>query len=283
MANDTPVSKKYRILKNENTDTWDRISFWTKGSDVHFNDDSTVQSLKPTNTLRRNTSYSIGDVAFEKTASSNYMLYCEVAGITAATTPSGYANATRGILITDGTAKFRVYDIIPLSLIMSEECTVPSLSVVDDLKSKLVASDNTNFYFGKHSNGYYGFYTSDSRTADTFHTFQHGYTRYETSLSISVNITSGSSKVVNLEAPSGYKWKEVWMIQIAGNSNPFYVYYNFTNSSTSTTYRGWLNGISSEKLTITSTGNTTSVTFKNNDSTTRTVTPCCIWGYLESV
>ena len=24
MANDTPVSKKYRILKNENTDTWDR-------------------------------------------------------------------------------------------------------------------------------------------------------------------------------------------------------------------------------------------------------------------
>lgn len=292
MANDTPISKKYRILKNENTDTWDRISFLTKASDVYFSDSSSAQDLKPTNTLLRNTMYSIGDVVSEKTARTHNLFVCVVSGTTDAIVPTDYTRVLPGDLITDGTAQFRVYDRKP-SNIMTDSYNTPSLKAVDNVKSRLIASDDTHFYFGKDYYGRYGFYTSPNKESSTFHNFQHGYTRYSpyessTTPTKSFSINSGQSKTITLYAPTGYAWKEVWLIQLLGNTSnhPFYLYFNFDLSKDqfSSDYRqGWLCGDFNEQLTITSIENTGgTVVFNNNDSVTRTITPYYIWGYLEN-
>lgn len=288
MANDTPVSKKYRVLKNEASDTWDRVSFWTKASDVYFNDDVSAKDLKPTNTLLRNTFYSIGDVVFEKTARTRYLFVCIVSGITDTDTPIEYARALPGDLVIDGTAQFRMYNYKPSST-STDLYNTSSLRAVDNVKSRLIADDNVEFYFGKE-NDIYGFFTSEARTNATFHPFQHGYTRYSpfnssTTPTKSFSINAGQSKTIPLYAPTGYAWKEIWLIQLLGNSSdhPFYVYHYFYDLHSSTYFWGWENGISSEELIITSLDNEGgSVVFKNNDSVTRTITPYYIWGYLEN-
>lgn len=44
MAENIVTGKKYRILKDVATKTWDRISFWSKASDIEFNDGKTAET-----------------------------------------------------------------------------------------------------------------------------------------------------------------------------------------------------------------------------------------------
>lgn len=46
MRENIVTGKKYRILVDEIANLWDRISFWTKASDVEFDDGSTVEENK---------------------------------------------------------------------------------------------------------------------------------------------------------------------------------------------------------------------------------------------
>lgn len=48
MRENIVTGKKYRILVDEIANLWDRISFWTKASDVEFDDGTTVEQNKAT-------------------------------------------------------------------------------------------------------------------------------------------------------------------------------------------------------------------------------------------
>ena len=60
------------------------------------------------NTLKRAKRYSVGDVVYSTSAPLWAQLVCVTAGTTALSEPAGYANASEGNSITDGTAVFLV-------------------------------------------------------------------------------------------------------------------------------------------------------------------------------
>ena len=163
--------KKYRILTDATNDVWDRISFWTKASDVHYDDGTTAEENKPTAILKRNTAYTVGTIAYETTAPSWVMLRCTTAGTTASTRPTTYATISSvGTVISDGTAKFTVYDVRPSATLSTSAYQIPTMNLVNNLNSELTIN-NTKFYFD-YQNGKYGYNTSAGRGADTFHSFK---------------------------------------------------------------------------------------------------------------
>jgi len=167
MTENIVTGKKYRILTDAAQDTWDRISLWTKASDVYYNDNSTAEANRPINILKRSTAYAVGTVAYETTAPSWVMLRCTTAGTTAASTPSTYQTISSvGTTITDGTAKFTVYDVRPTTTLSSSAYLTPAVSLVNNLNSELTANGN-KFYFD-YQGGKYGFNTSSSRASGTF-------------------------------------------------------------------------------------------------------------------
>lgn len=170
MTENIVTGKKYRILTNATSDIWDRISFWTRASDVAFNDNSTLEASKGTlghTMLKRSTAYIVGNIAYTDSAPSWVMLRCTTAGTTAASAPSTYGTISSvGTVITDGTAKFTVYDARPNSTLSSSAYQIPTMSLVNNLNSELTANGK-QFYFD-YKNGKYGYNTSSNRAASTF-------------------------------------------------------------------------------------------------------------------
>lgn len=170
MVENLVSGKKYRILVDAANDVWDRISFWTKASDVYYDDGTTVEVNKPNAMLKRNTFYSVGSVVYENSAPSWVMFKCTTAGTTAATVPSTYSTiSSPGTVITDGTARFTVYDVRPSSTLSTSSYQIPTMSLVNNLSSELTAN-GTKFYFD-YQNGKYGYNTSSARGASTFSPF----------------------------------------------------------------------------------------------------------------
>ena len=156
MTENTVLGKFYRILTDVTNDVWDRISYWKKASDVEFNDGSNLENNKPIAILQRSTAYSVGAVAYIDSAPSWVMLRCTTAGTTAVTQPTTYATiSSAGTVITDGTAKFTVYDKRPSSTLSTSSYQIPTMSLVYNLNSQLTANGQ-NFYFA-YSNGQYGY------------------------------------------------------------------------------------------------------------------------------
>lgn len=167
MTENLVSGKKYRILTDAANDVWDRISFWTKASDVYYNDDTTAEANKPVAILKRSTAYAVGDIAYEITAPSWVLLRCTTAGTTKSTTPSTYSTITSvGTVITDNTAKFTVYDIRPSTTLSTSKYQIPAMSLVNSLNAELTANSK-KFYFD-YQNGEYGFNTASNRAAATF-------------------------------------------------------------------------------------------------------------------
>ena len=159
--------KKYRILTDAANDIWDRVSFWKSAADVVFNDNTTLEANKPVAILKRSTAYTVGNIAYTASAPSWVMLKCTTAGTTAATQPSNYSSiSTTGTVITDGTAKFTVYDTRPTTTITNNAYTPAAISTVNTIKEQLTANSN-HFYFDYHD-GKYGYNTSSNRSASTF-------------------------------------------------------------------------------------------------------------------
>lgn len=167
MTENIVTGKKYRILTDAANDIWDRISFWTKASDVQYDDNTTAEANKAVAILKRNASYTIGTVAYEPSAPSWVLLRCTQAGTTAAVIPSTYSTISSvGTVITDGTARFTVYDVRPSGTLSNSEYQVPAMSLVNGLDAELTANGN-KFYFD-YQNDTYGYNTSASREAATF-------------------------------------------------------------------------------------------------------------------
>ena len=167
MTENIVTGKKYRILTDAANDIWDRISFWSKASDVQYDDNTTAEANKAVAILKRNASYTIGAVAYEPSAPSWVLLKCTQAGTTAAVIPSTYSTISSvGTVITDGTARFTVYDVRPSGTLSNSAYQVPAMSLVNGLDAELTANGN-KFYFD-YQNSKYGYNTSASRAAATF-------------------------------------------------------------------------------------------------------------------
>ena len=167
MTENIVTGKKYRILTDAANDIWDRISFWSKASDVQYDDNTTAEANKAVAILKRNASYTVGAVAYEPSAPSWVLLKCTQAGTTAAVIPSTYSTISSvGTVITDGTARFTVYDVRPSATLSTSAFQVPAMSLVNGLNSELTANGN-KFYFD-YQNDKYGYNTSASRGAATF-------------------------------------------------------------------------------------------------------------------
>lgn len=283
---DTPISKKYRILNQNNE--WDRISFWTKGSDVHYdNDIATAQDLALVNNMLRNKDYYIGDMVYEKTAKPYYIFECVVNGTTAATTPSGYSSVSAGEIVEDGDAKFIAYDIRPTTSDSSSEYITASSKTVDDVKNHVVDTDNEHFYFGNYG-GNYGFFTSADRSASSFHLFANDYVCVDASVQIvptySVEINPGETKDVYLYCPdsSRYEWDSVWIVSTALYNNYHFIYYNF-ESLGGENKSGWIT-LENDKIELVSVikeGGSSWATIKNNSTSKVIICPGCICGYRK--
>lgn len=191
MTENIVTGKKYRILTDAANDIWDRISFWSKASDVQYDDNTTAEANKAVAILKRNASYTVGAVAYEPSAPSWVLLKCTQAGTTAAVIPSTYSTISSvGTVITDGTARFTVYDVRPSGTLSNSAYQVPAMSLVNSLSSELTANGN-KFYFD-YQNSKYGYNTSASRAAATFVPFG-GSTEYKDfSTSITASKTNGS-------------------------------------------------------------------------------------------
>lgn len=167
MTENLVSGKKYRILIDEANDIWDRISFWTKAADVYYNDNTSAEANKPVNMLKRSSAYTVGTIAYVAEAPSWVMLKCTTAGTTAATVPSTYSTISSvGTVITDGTAKFTVYDARPNATLSTSAYQIPAMSLVNGLNSELTANGK-KFYFD-YQNSKYGYNTSANRSSSTF-------------------------------------------------------------------------------------------------------------------
>ena len=165
------TGKAYRILRET---TWDKLSFWKKASDVEYNDGSTMQDNKPIAILQRNHEYRVGEIAYEHSAPSWALLECITQGITAETVPDDYKRLSNisgpGTVITDGTAQFVVYNIVPSVVLSSSPYMIPAMSLIGDIRGNLTASNGEEFYFDVHD-GVYGYNTDPNRAIETFRAF----------------------------------------------------------------------------------------------------------------
>lgn len=170
MTENIVLGKLYRILTNVSSDIWDRVSFWKKASDIELADGTTLEKNHPIAILKRSTAYASGDVAYTSDAPSWVMLKCTTAGTTAATAPTTYGTISSvGTVITDGTAKFTVYDQRPDATLSSSAYQIPTMSLVNTIDSQLIANGN-HFYFD-YQNGSYGYNTDANRGSSTFVAF----------------------------------------------------------------------------------------------------------------
>lgn len=185
--------QKYRILTDAVNDVWDRISFWTKASDVIFDDNTNLEQNKPINVLTRRKVYRVGDIAYEPTAPSWAMLWCSTSGTTQSVVPTRYATATPGADITDGDAHFRVFDVRVETTLSNNAYKIPSMSLVNNLNSQLIANGQEFQFAYDSSTQKYGFkagsdgpfmkfsgdksdYTEQTKTSSTLNASNHGHT-----------------------------------------------------------------------------------------------------------
>lgn len=152
--------KHYRVLADSVNNIWHRISYWTKASDVEFDDGTRLEGKVFGHAiLAREKEYVVGDIAYCTNAPSWVQLQCIEAGKTATTEPPEYSqiqdntNYGIGLMIKDGTATFVVFDIRPTQEESDSEFQAPSVGLLKRMFNKAVdtAADrnNTRLYVGE--------------------------------------------------------------------------------------------------------------------------------------
>ncbi len=116
-------------------------------------------------TIKRNTTYSVGDVLYDQAMRSNLVLYCISAGTTAYT-HKDYTSAQLGSTFTDGTATFYVLSLLDRGtdlfgsgtseVIMADKTEEPAVGVKFEVEGGDVCFGSADFYstsFEYDSNG----------------------------------------------------------------------------------------------------------------------------------
>lgn len=153
--------KHYRVLADSVNNIWHRISYWTKASDVEFDDGTRLEGKVFGHCiLTRNKDYTVGDIAYCTNAPSWVRLRCTVAGKSATTEPADYKVIQEsGTSIVDGTATFVVEDIRPANELSANKNQAPSVALLKDTYEKAVdaaeKANKINLYVGEDGKLHY--------------------------------------------------------------------------------------------------------------------------------
>lgn len=146
MVTETTVHKKYRILKDAINDVWDRISFWTKSTDVYLSSGTNLETdLSTKDTKISANQVNLGVVQNGNTATQAF---------------------TKGQIVVWKNKTYRVIAAIASGNTFKVGTNIEAVTI-STLSSMLVASNGTQFYFD-YKDGKYGFYPNASKTASQF-------------------------------------------------------------------------------------------------------------------
>ena len=146
MVTENIVHKKYRILKDEISDIWDRISFWRAAEDVELSNGTDLETDLATKQTKINANMT--NLAQVESSSTSAHAY------------------TKGQLLVYNNQLYRVIAAIAVgnTLTVGTNIQVVSISI---LSSMLVATNGNQFYFD-YKDGKPGFYPNASKTASQF-------------------------------------------------------------------------------------------------------------------
>ena len=139
MKENKVAGRAYRVLTDSVNDIWDRISFWTKASDIEFDDGSVLEGkVFGHSILERDKKYAVGDIAYCNEAPSWVILRCTNAGTTAIIEPTNYKNITTpGESVTDGTAVFTADDHRLATALSASDNQAASVGLVKSTAEKI--------------------------------------------------------------------------------------------------------------------------------------------------
>lgn len=146
MVTENIVHKKYRILKDEISDIWDRISFWHVASDIELPSGSKLDVDLASKQTRINANLSnFGGVENSSTSAHAY---------------------TKGQILIYNNQAYRVISAIAVGNTLKVGTNIEVVSI-STISSMLTASNGSQFYFD-YKDGNPGFYPNASKTASQF-------------------------------------------------------------------------------------------------------------------
>ena len=146
MVNENIVHKKYRILKDDISDIWDRISFWRSASDVALTGGADLETdLSSKQTKIDSNISNLGGVETSSTSAHAY---------------------TKGQILVYNNQTYRVKAAIAVGNTLTVGTNIEAITI-SNLSTMLVATNGTQFYFD-YKDGHPGFYPNASKTASQF-------------------------------------------------------------------------------------------------------------------
>ena len=134
--------KKYRVLVDSVNKIWHRISYWTKASDVQFDDGTYLEGKSFGHaSLERKHIYEVGDIAYCASAPSWVQLQCVTAGTSATNEPEAYTTIgsilQAGDNINDGSVTFKIIDVRLSDELEDSAAKTPSMKLVKSIGNKV--------------------------------------------------------------------------------------------------------------------------------------------------
>lgn len=146
MVTENIVHKKYRILIDDISDIWDRISFWRAASDIELSSGTDLET----------------DLAEKQTKiNANQTNLAQVENTNKATHVY-----TKGQLLVNNNQLYRVIAAIAVGNTLTVGTNIQAMSI-SNLSSMLTASTGIQFYFD-YKDGKPGFYPNANKTASEF-------------------------------------------------------------------------------------------------------------------
>lgn len=146
MVTENIVHKKYRILKDEISDIWDRISFWRAGTDVYLSNGTGLET----------------DLTNKQTKiDANQTNLAQIE--TSSTSAHAY---TKGQLLIYNNQLYKVIAAIAVGNTLTVGTNIQAITI-SNLSSMLTASTGIQFYFD-YKDGKPGFYPNANKTASEF-------------------------------------------------------------------------------------------------------------------
>ena len=146
MVTENIVHKKYRILKDEISDIWDRISFWRAASDIELSSGTDLETDLTNKQTKINANQT--NLAQIETSSTSAHAY------------------TKGQLLIYNNQLYRVIAAIAVGNTLTVGTNIQVVSI-SNLSSMLTATTGAQFYFD-YKDGSPGFYPNASKTASEF-------------------------------------------------------------------------------------------------------------------
>ena len=146
MVTENIVHRKYRILIDDISDIWDRISFWRSASDIELSSGTDLET-DLTNKQTKITANQTNLAQIENSSTSAHAY-------------------TKGQLLVYNNQLYKVIAAIAVGNTLTVGTNIQTMSI-SNLSSMLTASTGIQFYFD-YKDGKPGFYPNANKTASEF-------------------------------------------------------------------------------------------------------------------